>query len=750
MRMVSKSIKSAERGMAVRQPGWNRYEVALLIEAFWKIKADKTEKKTIIEELSTTLRQSAKFEIDDTYRNINGIRMRLEELEWLFSSEKAGLKNTSALFRNMVELYNTDQDEFQSILLEAKKAMDVHCLNTANQKNKPVRLDDTILEYFEAAKNLFPDYIFTNLNAKNERVRRAVYIYPKNTQRRGNVLFEIWHLSTEGTFALYMKSVLLTDAEMKESMESWDKTSSTRGRITRQYKYRQDLVDYVISRLEATPTFVSGDVSYSQMPVVLQPGSDSAAFEVAFAKWLISHGMAETSCRSYLSFLRTAEAFAQDHNFAEAKLCTLDKDLAIQTSTYLMNDTAFAEFNLSKHSRYSRVIQLLTEFFSDDEPLEESINLHSSSQIRESWLDTLGTQISELLKESTDGIRKSDIVSHFSNYSTYQINKAIESIHAVLVMEKYYHRDNLFEYDQMAEALLEVITKQFAAYGNYTSAQILYNEAKTRLDDFFFYNGAFDSRSEVYDLAMHLFRQEKFRGNEFIFSNGMHIWKEEPNYPKDYHGLLIKYARENDSVFTRDEAEDYLKWIGSTSPSATFSNVIFTTGRNTFLQYSENKFVLSEALHINDYFLSTVDMQINSLLEGEDYIPIGEIDDYFYTTLPRLPGKVSWSPLLLEDIFRIYETGFTTFDAGQDNDKKTYPAAIVRKNSHYKNFGDLVWSEVSKCFQLPKEFTSSEFRAFLLDKGFIRGMEKMWSVHKTVAGDIRFYWTENNGKVTIN
>ena len=160
--------------------------------------------------------------------------------------------------------------------------------------------------------------------------------------------------------------------------------------------------------------------------------------------------------------------------------------------------------------------------------------------------------------------------------------------------------------------------------------------------------------------------------------------------------------------------------------------------------------MLAEALHVNEHFISSVSVQIENLLEGEDYIAIGEIDDYFYTTLPPLPSGIYWSALLLEDVLRIYETGFTTIEAGKDNDKKTLPAAIVRKKSHYRSFSDLVWNEISKSFSLPKEFTASEFREFLLNRGFIRGSEKMWNVHKTVAGDIRFYWTDNNGKVTIN
>ena len=186
------------------------------------------------------------------------------------------------------------------------------------------------------------------------------------------------------------------------------------------------------------------------------------------------------------------------------------------------------------------------------------------------------------------------------------------------------------------------------------------------------------------------------------------------------------------------------------SPSATFSNVIYNTGSDLFLQYEENEFVLSEALHINDHFLAEVQNQIELLVDDEEYIAMGEIDDFFYTTLPLLPSGVCWSAFLLEEILRVYDIGFTTIEAGKYNDKKTLAAAIVNRRSNYKTFGDIVWNEISKYYMLPKDFTATEFREFLLEKGFIRGSEKMWNVHKTVDGDIRFYWTDNYGKVTIN
>lgn len=89
----------------MRQPNWDKFETALLIEAYWEIKADHSKRRFIVRELSSFLRKRASFEIDATFRNENGINMRLGELDYLFSLGNAGLKNTSELFREMVNIY---------------------------------------------------------------------------------------------------------------------------------------------------------------------------------------------------------------------------------------------------------------------------------------------------------------------------------------------------------------------------------------------------------------------------------------------------------------------------------------------------------------------------------------------------------------------------------------------------------------------------------------------------------------------
>ena len=107
-----------------------------------------------------------------------------------------------------------------------------------------------LLDYFCSIKDKYPDFNFTNYNAKDEIQERAVYIFLNKKSRRGNVLLEIWKLPTEGCFDLYIKRTLLTEKEYKESMDSWNKTTETRGKITRYFGSYQDLVSFVASKLD--------------------------------------------------------------------------------------------------------------------------------------------------------------------------------------------------------------------------------------------------------------------------------------------------------------------------------------------------------------------------------------------------------------------------------------------------------------------------------------------------------------------
>ncbi len=102
---------------------WSQHETALLIDAYLKVingaDFDRTAK-----DLSITLRSYAKRKgmlIDDTYRNVNGIKMQLHNVQYLFTNGQKGLSGVSDIIKQMYTMYCKYPSLFQRILDEAIK-----------------------------------------------------------------------------------------------------------------------------------------------------------------------------------------------------------------------------------------------------------------------------------------------------------------------------------------------------------------------------------------------------------------------------------------------------------------------------------------------------------------------------------------------------------------------------------------------------------------------------------------------------
>lgn len=117
--------------MAIRIP-WDEYETAILISACADYNAGRCTKKEAIKDVSQTLRKRAEengIEIDDVFRNENGITMQFKIINELLTQEKSGLRGASKLFISMVELYKSDRIKFQEILMEARKTVEANKIN---------------------------------------------------------------------------------------------------------------------------------------------------------------------------------------------------------------------------------------------------------------------------------------------------------------------------------------------------------------------------------------------------------------------------------------------------------------------------------------------------------------------------------------------------------------------------------------------------------------------------------------------
>ena len=105
---------------------WDQFETALLIDAYLKVEGGEIARDLAVRQLSDLLREYGKrkdVKVDEIYRNINGISLRMSEIDCLFNSGHGGIKNTSKLFVEMVDLFKSQRERFEEILSEAKRVI---------------------------------------------------------------------------------------------------------------------------------------------------------------------------------------------------------------------------------------------------------------------------------------------------------------------------------------------------------------------------------------------------------------------------------------------------------------------------------------------------------------------------------------------------------------------------------------------------------------------------------------------------
>lgn len=111
-----------------RPSRWDEYETALLVEAYIKVTENGGVKTRVLQELSDNLRQMAVnkgIEIDDVYRNLNGMMWQYTFIEKAFKKSGFGQHFPAKVFRYVVKLYLYNRKKFDEILKEAKKRIDL-------------------------------------------------------------------------------------------------------------------------------------------------------------------------------------------------------------------------------------------------------------------------------------------------------------------------------------------------------------------------------------------------------------------------------------------------------------------------------------------------------------------------------------------------------------------------------------------------------------------------------------------------
>lgn len=108
-----------------RQLPWDRYEVALLLDAYLRIQEEPQKEKDILADLSKNLRKRAihlGYTIDAVFRNENGMSLQYQRMKFLMTNSAHGFDGPiSRCFHEVVDIYKKDRDWYQMILNKARK-----------------------------------------------------------------------------------------------------------------------------------------------------------------------------------------------------------------------------------------------------------------------------------------------------------------------------------------------------------------------------------------------------------------------------------------------------------------------------------------------------------------------------------------------------------------------------------------------------------------------------------------------------
>ncbi len=114
-----------------KQVPFSQHEAVLLLDALLEVQRTQQPKRVVVKKLSDELRQLALnsgLEIDDIYRNTNGISFQMSSME----SAYAGVtiqKPATRLFTETVALYRDNREEYEKLLKEAKSMISGHPSN---------------------------------------------------------------------------------------------------------------------------------------------------------------------------------------------------------------------------------------------------------------------------------------------------------------------------------------------------------------------------------------------------------------------------------------------------------------------------------------------------------------------------------------------------------------------------------------------------------------------------------------------
>lgn len=346
---------------------WDKFEVALLLDACEKVLSRKGSKPEIVSELSAALRSRAVSngrEIDDTYRNENGISLQMTKMDYLLTDGKTGLPGASKLFADIAKLRRDNPEKFYDILKLAKE-----------------QIEKKEAKALVGNKERFSTWLSSNSTKKYspELIIKALEDGSDYCKSHGISKESFWDISEEKRFSAIasrlagMRLFRLTHKKLSTVLDKaiplYKEYLAERNTSATEIDTENDVDELPVSSQISgePPSSYTADFDYSKVDMgdeSDEPTSDadSSISLEAFKHYLNKEkGLAERTAGNYWTSIRMIEEYIQRHQL-DFSLLNTDAACAQRIFDLLMARPDFEQINIQRHHQYSAALTQYVSF----------------------------------------------------------------------------------------------------------------------------------------------------------------------------------------------------------------------------------------------------------------------------------------------------------------------------------------------------------------------------------------------------
>lgn len=347
-----------------------------------------------------------------------------------------------------------------------------------------------------------------------------------------------------------------------------------------------------------------------------------------------------------------------------------------------------------------------------------------------------------------DGMTPEELRKALNASAMYVKSAVSDSKHIVSLNGKLFHDEVFVDWEDGAEQLENILDKLLVRNDGYVSAAQFYEYVHADMQ-MFLNDNDMDHLYMVYDLARHLFEKLDRHHKQLVFQ-GNHISRKTAAVRSNLD-VMRNYAKEQGGVFREEDLIQYLQRVGIKTGNLRGQMRIYE--KPVFLFYDAETYILAESMCIDDSWLQRAREALARLFaDMGDHVVLRDIQSWWYTQLPTLPGGKEWTALLLQSVLMHYSEkldGARTICGLSTQTANTLHAMLVSGESEIQSFPDAVIAFLVDDGINQRRFEGEELRQLLVQRGMIAGSELYSILPKALAKDSRFSWDASQQYVTV-